>query len=218
MDLQRCWVHSKSSDEDLHSNLKTPRDLESWQTLLNAARIRKCSEVLELAANTSHDVVPNIYYHSQCRKIFTMKCLLEGILASRRKSEDVLSTQHPNCSIEATNCKRQPSTDSIGLLENNCVFCDKNSKYKKYSNTRETLIQCTDLRVDAKIREYAEKTCNTRLLGIASCYEMVAAMYRDVQVVSRRHCKRTTLAEGSLFLSITSNSLHFLRDFLPTTK
>src|SRR6218665_2843656 len=172
MELQRCWVHSKSSNEDLHSNLKTPRDLDSWQTLLEAAHIRKSSEVLELAA----DVVPNIYYHSHCRKIFTMKGLLDGILASRRQSEDGLSTQHPNCSIAATKGKRQRSTNSIGLLGNNCAFCDKNSKYAKRSNTRETLIQCTDLRVDAKIREYAEKTCNTRLLGIASCYEMVAAM------------------------------------------
>jgi len=161
MELQRCWVHSKSSDEDLHSNLKTPRDLHSWQTLLEAAHIRKCSEVLELAADTSPDVVPNIYYHSHCRKIFTMKGLLDGILASRRQSEDGLSTQHPNCSLAATKGKQQRSTNSIGLLGNNCVFCDKSCKYAKRSNTRETLIQCTDLRADAKIREYAEKTCNT---------------------------------------------------------
>ena len=72
--------------------------------------------VSSFRSSTGHYFPSIIYYHSQCRKIFTMKCLLDGIFASRRKSKGALISQHPDCSIATTKWKRQRLTNSIGPL------------------------------------------------------------------------------------------------------
>ena len=55
-----------------------------------------------------------------------------------------------------------------------CIFCDKTSKYKKGTNTRETLIRCDELRADATVRKRATDKNDSRMLAILS-RELVAA-------------------------------------------
>ena len=173
MDSPRCWIHTANSNLDIHDQLQTPKDIESWNILVEAARIRNVPEVFELAA-THEGVIPNIYYHSYCRKIFTMKSTLNR-LASSQASSEACEDMEIGETIAKTKSKRQHSSGASALLDDSCLFCCKKSKYAKCSNSREALILCTEMHVDYKIREYAERTSNKRLLGIVSCYELVAA-------------------------------------------
>ena len=49
-----------------------------------------------------------------------------------------------------------------------CIFCNKESKYGKGQQTREKLIQCSDLRCDQRIRDVATARHDTNILAIAS--------------------------------------------------
>jgi len=68
-----CIIHSDSSSEELSFNLTRPRDIASWNTLLAAANIKQFKPLLDIAATTCDGNVPELYYHSQCRNLFTLK-------------------------------------------------------------------------------------------------------------------------------------------------
>lgn len=63
---------------------------------------------------------------------------------------------------------------SSRVLEEECIFCDKASKYIKDQKTRENLIKCCELRADSKIRDSAIKKLDERLLEITSMELVVA--------------------------------------------
>jgi hypothetical protein len=159
--LAKCLIHSETNKEDIHKNLVSPRDESSLETLLEAARIRKCSAVLEIARQTNNNPAA-FFYHRSCRSIFTLKRYLDAIeppdIADVEDDSQVLpSTSRP---------KRDPSQASI-LLGNSCILCGKANKYKKgASHTREPLRQCLESRAEERIRQYAQQTADTRLLGL----------------------------------------------------
>ena len=68
-----CIIHVESVDPG--SNLVSPRDLDSWNTLIRAARLRQHTPLLDIAAalSDSEGEVPIVFYHRKCRQIFTMK-------------------------------------------------------------------------------------------------------------------------------------------------
>lgn len=72
-----CIIHT--TDEGSSNGLKTLKDLESWKTLLKAAKLRQHKPLLEIAENLSEEDFPNIHYHSKCLKLFTMKRDLESL-------------------------------------------------------------------------------------------------------------------------------------------
>ena len=55
-----------------------------------------------------------------------------------------------------------------------CIFCEKKTRYKKGTKTRDPLIQCVDLRADASIRKAAIATGDSRIIGLGS-HDLVAA-------------------------------------------
>ena len=65
-----------------------------------------------------------------------------------------------------------PSTSRV--LEEKCIFCKKTRKYITGQKTRDTLIKCSELRSDNRIREAAVKKVDDRMLSITS-RELVAA-------------------------------------------
>ena len=77
MDLDTSKTCVESVDPG--SNLVSPRDLDSWNTLLRAARLRQHTSLLDLAATLSEGEVPIVFYHRKCRQIFTMKRDLEEL-------------------------------------------------------------------------------------------------------------------------------------------
>ena len=54
------------------------------------------------------------------------------------------------------------------VLPEVCIFCGLVSKYKKGTNTRETLLCCSEFRADEKIRSAATRKFESKILSIAS--------------------------------------------------
>ena len=79
-------------------------------------------------------------------------------------------------SVEEEDCRkslRRVSANGGTVLSSSCIFCDKASKYKKGSKTREKMICCSELRVDERIRQIATVKHDTKILSITS-EELVA--------------------------------------------
>lgn len=108
--------------------------------------------ILDIAITTEAGNVPEVYYHSQCRNLFTLKKSLECVQNSAAWTTDQ-DIDHNTIAKK----KRMPSTTSSPILESVCIFCCK-VKFVKNSKSREPLLQCVDNRAQVKIRSYAECT------------------------------------------------------------
>ena len=94
-----CIIHC-SDDESL---LISPKDLDSWKSLLKAATIRNHRPLLDLAENVKEGEIPHVSYHRKCRSLFTMKRDLESI-----SQTTAAASQIPEFNMEAK------SKDPIG--------------------------------------------------------------------------------------------------------
>ena len=74
---QSCIIHNDSVNKA--DKLISPVSLESWTTLKNAAYIRQFKALTDIAETLKEDELPNLFYHRQCRCLFTMKRSLEII-------------------------------------------------------------------------------------------------------------------------------------------
>ena len=157
MEHEECAIHC--TDET--SELVSPRDVDSWKTLASAAEIRKHAALVNMARTTPEGEIPRVWYHRKCRSIFTMKKLLN---AQVPRMQDAGRSARPT--------RATPSTSRV--LEEKCIFCEKTSKYITGQKTRDTLIKCSELRSDNRIREAAVKKVDDRMLSITS-RELVAA-------------------------------------------
>jgi len=124
--------------------------------------------LLNIANSTAEDSIPTIFYHRKCHQILTMKHRLGS------GTENLGESTNNEETVAKTKTRRVLPATPSRVLDSTCIFCGK-SKYIKKSNTREPLLQCRELRADVKIREYAKRTMNTRLLGLVECRELVAA-------------------------------------------
>ncbi|XP_078679472.1 uncharacterized protein LOC144915103 [Branchiostoma floridae x Branchiostoma belcheri] len=131
-----------------------------------SAEIRKHQTLLEIAASTNEGEIPDIHYHRKCRSIFTMKKLLDKI---QQTADD-----HDKQEQEARRLSSRGSSSTSTTYERVCIFCEKSSKYVKGTNSRETLVQCCDMRADTSIRKIATEKNDSRILAIVS-RELVAA-------------------------------------------
>uniref|UniRef100_UPI0035900444 uncharacterized protein n=1 Tax=Myxine glutinosa TaxID=7769 RepID=UPI0035900444 len=161
-----CIIHV--SNEDLHSNLTSPRDFESWSVLLRAARLKKHKPLLMVAEDLEDDTIPPVHYHLKCRKLFTLKRDLEKL------EERDLENREEDIKRRSLRPVTLPSSSTV--FDKVCIFCPpgKHSKYIKGSNTREHLVQCLELKADARVREIARQRQDQRILAVVS-RELVAA-------------------------------------------
>uniref|UniRef100_UPI00358F0FB3 uncharacterized protein n=1 Tax=Myxine glutinosa TaxID=7769 RepID=UPI00358F0FB3 len=157
----QCVIHC--SDDD--SNLISPQNFESWKTLLRAAEIRQHASLLDIAKGLCEGEIPQVQYHRKCRSIFTMKKLLDAIV---KKGTSVDSVEDSS---------RRPSRTAPELSRvypDKCIFCEKSSKYLKGQKTRETLVQCSEVRAGDQIRKAATRKLDHSILAITS-RKLVAA-------------------------------------------
>ncbi|KAM9333381.1 uncharacterized protein KZ484_018411 isoform 1-T2 [Pholidichthys leucotaenia] len=158
-----CIIHCSSSDEELVS----PKDINSWKTLLRAAEIRQHAPILDLAKGLPDDAIPAVAYHQKCRSIFTMKRDLDAIISKQRRTEE-------NKSSTERKKSQRPAPSQSRVYEAECIFCEKTSKYLKGDRTRDPLVQCTELRADEKVRKAAVSKLDNRMFAIVS-RDLVAA-------------------------------------------
>lgn len=150
--LEECAILSTTDT----SKLVSPRDLDSWKTLVKAAEIINHVGLMDLARRTPEWEWPQVLYHRKCMK-------------------KLLDVQVPKVQAEGSSARAARATLTRSrVLEEKCIFCDKASKYIKGQKTRENLIKCCELRADSEIRDSAIKKLDDRMLAITSM-ELVAA-------------------------------------------
>ena len=155
-----CIIHCSDDDSD---SLVSPQDRDSWNTLLRAAEIRQHGPLLELAKGLEKGTIPQELYHRKCRSIFTMKKALDSILSKGATSVAQATTRLP-----------MDAPSSSAVYDRICIFFNKSSKYLKGQNTRESLVQCVEVRADDTIRNAATKKRDQRILALVS-RDLVAA-------------------------------------------
>ncbi len=111
-----CIIHCTNDDEKLVS----PQSVESWNTLVRAAWIRKHSPILQLAAETTGGDIPEVYYHRRCRS-----------------SSIKYKLKHPNLRAFQQEISALVQFPTLRTYAAKCTFCDKTSKYarKQYQGT-----------------------------------------------------------------------------------
>ena len=81
-----CLIHCSLEDHD--SILLSPKNIESWNTLITAAKIRQHAPILDIAKDLPDGVIPQVTYHSKCRSNFTMKRELDTIAEKQKSLEE----------------------------------------------------------------------------------------------------------------------------------
>ncbi len=82
---ETCVIHC-SDDESL---LISPKDLDSWNSLLVVAEIRNHRQLLDLAENAMEGEIPPASYHRKCRSLFTMKRELKKISQTTDATKEI---------------------------------------------------------------------------------------------------------------------------------
>lgn len=86
---EQCIIHI-SEDE---SNLITPKDIDSWQTLLKTADIRNYKPVLASAKTVEEGAIPSsVVYHRKCRNLLKMMQEREKLSCAKHKGKE---TENP---------------------------------------------------------------------------------------------------------------------------
>ena len=166
-----CIIHKVSLDIKPEEPLISPQTIQSWNTLLDAARIRNHTPILDLAKSMTGEQVPRVFYHRRCRSVFTMKKDLETCKRKAESCQDVNDSTAEACSASKRPARRSSSESCI--YEQECIFCGK-VKYCKGSKTREKLSKAVDMRADKTLREYAIRKSDTKILAQTS-RDIVAA-------------------------------------------
>ena len=165
---EECIIHHESVKKE--EKLVSIQDVESWNTLLNAAKIRNYQPIVAIAANTEENEIPNVHYHRTCRSLFTMKKSLDSL--SKENSTQPLHNSESDNQERRLSSRHAPSSSRVyGAV---CMFCDSSSKYVKRGNTPEILVKCVDLRADNKIRKIATEKGDNKIIAMVT-RELVAA-------------------------------------------
>ena len=95
----KCIIHQASTGEEEH--LVSPQNFASWQSLLEAARLRNCTKILEAAKDLKEGEIPDPHHHRKCRSLFTMKRDLESL---KHKADETFGDRAgtSDCSLKRT--------------------------------------------------------------------------------------------------------------------
>ena len=166
-DQARCIIHFSACDDS--DALISPKDIKSWSTLYEAAKIRNHKPILEIAEHLNENEIPkNVMYHRKCRILFTIKRDLQTI--KRRREE--ASEEEGNGSTAKKRPSRRSTTDTR-LYDPVCIFCNK-EQYLKETRSREKLIKAVQLRADETLRRCAIIKEDSNIIAVTS-RDIVAA-------------------------------------------
>lgn len=112
--------------------------MKTWKVILTSAKIRQFRPILEF----SDSQLPKIQYHRKCYQRFTLKSYLKSIENKQKENEETLQAflgesnsydydddKPVRKTSSSSSCTSSTST-SIGLLADQCLFCEK-PKYAK---------------------------------------------------------------------------------------
>ena len=184
---ERCIIHFDCYD-NTEEPLTTPKDFDSWTTILHAAQVRNHDPILKAAEGLPDGKFPPIKYHRRCRSRFTLKRDLEVISRKNDPDAEVHSDE-----LAAKRPKRAPSTSGARVYIAECIFCGKDRRMKGTS-TRERLVQVSQLKVDDKLRECAIAKQDDKMIGLTS-RDIVAAEAHYHRSCYREYTRPVKLSE-----------------------
>ncbi len=155
-----CCIHTETS-KSKEEPLTAPKDVASWNTLLEAAKIRKHEKLLDIAKDLDLDEKPDIVYHRTCRSRFTLLRDLQNLKHKQERLDTEDELDEPP--MKRTSQRSSSSDDRIYPKE--CIFkktCGNNKRIKG-TTTCEKLIPATELRVDHKLHHIAIMKGNLNL-------------------------------------------------------
>ena len=131
-----CCIHYDSTKDE---NLPSLSSIESWITLLEAAKLRNDSNIINVAADLQDGEVPELMYHKTCRARYTLKRKLDKLGKEVKESP------------ESKRAKRSEavSTSTSAVLQKICIFCKKANKF--IEGVREKLSSCETFIADCAI-------------------------------------------------------------------
>ena len=81
--MDKCIIHFEQRTEE---RLVEFNDRALWETLLQAAKIRKFEAVIETGQNLRESDIPSVKYHRKCRSVFTLKRDLQKLNSKNDKT------------------------------------------------------------------------------------------------------------------------------------
>ena len=158
--MDKCIIHFEQVTEEHLVELK---DQASWETLLNAAKIRKFEPLIELAKNLGQSGIPAIKYHRKCRSLFTLKRDLQKLNSENDKtllptSSNIRSSNRNSSSSQRRGCEKLPFS---------CIFCQK-TKRVRGTETKEKLNLCVEFRADKLMKEACLLQNNPRIAALCT--------------------------------------------------
>ena len=158
--MEKCIIHFEQVSEEHLVELK---DRASWETLLNAAKIRKFEPIIEIDKNLGESDIPAIKYHRKCRSLFTLKRDLQKLNSENDKtllstSSNIRSSNRNSTSLQRRECEKLPF---------NCIFC-QSTKRIKGTETKEKLNLCVELRADKLIKEASLLQNDPRIVALCT--------------------------------------------------
>ena len=156
-----CIIHKDGSKCQPDDHLIRPLSYESSVTLLEAGKVRKYDGILNIARNVVEGEVPVLYYHRQCRSVFTLKTDLESLkrnvgFAEEEDEDEFIPFEMPR--------KRSKATSSC-VYAQEFIFCEK---VKHVKRIREKLVKASQFSVDNKLCKIAVPKCEKKILAITS--------------------------------------------------
>ena len=130
--------------------------------------------------------------------MFVLKRNLEKLKMTNESKHD--NQNSSNYETKRTRSPRQNSSASnSGVLPKICIFCEKQSKYLKRSNTREKLYCCAEIRADESIRKAATTKDDSNEISICAD-ELIAkeAVYHKSCYRDYTRCNHNFVKQGNL--------------------
>ena len=110
---------------DANEPLVELKNLNTWENLKKAARIRNFTIGNSGILNNDDAIVLGVKYHRRCYQTFTVKSKLEKVEKSKQVTADLVS----HAEFLTSRPKRYSNPENR-LLPKECIFCRK----KKYEN------------------------------------------------------------------------------------
>lgn len=114
-----CIIHCSSCDDN--EKLVSLKDIDSWNSLLEASRIRNHRAILGINERLKENEIPKISYHRKCRALFTLKRELEKIKKRKREEND----EREEGNSDKRPCRRSSTEGEVGCTSQFAYFVAK---------------------------------------------------------------------------------------------
>ena len=209
--MDKCIIHFEQVTKEHLVELK---DRASWETLLNAAKIRKFKAVIEIGENLGESDTQAVKYDRKCRSLFTLKRDLQKLNSENDKtflptSSNIRSSNRNSTSSQRRECEKLPL---------NCMFCQQTKRVTS-TEKKEKLMCQIKLRADKLIKEANLLNNDPRIAALCTD-DLIQKKLRIIKVVYRDFTRMVTANKQGTIEAVNEEELdhsfdavkNFIRD------